>query len=318
MKQGSDGKIKSLRHSPTGSLPAFKLDMCYSLLALPLRFLCLHIPGARVLITAVTVLTGAACSKAPGMPGVLPAPDSLTVMLAYARPCDTVDIFVFKDMLTQKFESHLRSAALPLIRIPVENGDKQVVILGNVQGIFTSYPTTYPEMEHIIMRYSNDLPERPLMSAQTACHSAGECSVTLTPLLCEIRIESVSYEADAPLKSPVACLENVSLYTEILRSDGFYPAETSNFPEGMKDPMMIASPLPHDIVSVPYDPQISLWCYPNESDPGPGAGQTGLSISGSVYGEWKQYRMSLGRIKRGETIKVCITLNAGGGNVIFL
>ncbi len=307
MEKGYVGKFSLLGRPPSGILPVKKVKMC-SLLSRPAKSFSLHMPGVCLLLTAAVVLSGVRCSKTPGLQGSVPAVDTLTVLTRAPLPCGVLDIFVFEDTLTRKLEKYERLLNATAARLPLSRGDKVIVALANAQGEFARLPQTFDELEKVGMRYAAERMETPLMSGMAVCSGGDSCCVELTPLLCSVRIESICFEADAPLKGPVAYLENVSAYCELLRQDGFYPSETIDRPDGLQDPMMMVQPLPKDIGSTEQHPGTTLWCYPNESPDGPGTGPTRLCISGLLAGERRVFSFALKPLRRGDSVGMQIVL----------
>ena len=307
MKKGFAGKIILHGVTPSGALPETIVKMC-SLLSLPAISFSLHMPGACILLTAATVLGGASCSKAPGVQGALPQADSLTVLLSSPLPYRVVDLFVFEDRLTRRLESHTRLGNATSARISTVPGDKAVIALANVRQEFARLPQSYDELEKTGMWYRNEISEAPLMTGTAVCEATDSCRISLIPILCSVRIESIRFEADAPLKGPVAYLQNVNAYCDLLKQDGFFPSQTLDVPDGLTDPMMMVQALPKDIGSTVQHPGTTLWCYPNESGDGPGTGPTRLCISGMHEGSRRTFSFPLKPMRRGDSIELQIEL----------
>lgn len=264
--------------------------------------------GARALLTAVTVLT-CACTQAPSLHSDTQEPDSLTVHICPALPFHHMDIFIFADTLTRPLESHLRAGNKQFLRIPASPGDKLVVGLADVRGSFGStLPDRYSTMERMTMEYADEDPGSPLQAGQGSGGTGRTVELDILPLLCPVSIRSISIAADAPLCGAVARLEKVNAEAQILRSDGFHPSRTIDGPDGLEFPMMMLQEFPEDIGSDPRPTGITLWCYPNEDDDGPGGGGTNLLISGTLAGERKVWRIPLGKIRRGARLELDITL----------
>ena len=267
-------------------------------LGLPPKFHHLQSNGARWLLTAVTVLN-CACTRAPSLHNNLSATDSITIHVN-AKPYGHIDVFIYADTLTRALESHRRfQGGQTFLRMSAKAGDKIVAALSDVSREFKELPGTFDVMEKFTMSYADENPSAPLQSG-TACGEAGRLlELSLTPLLCPISIGKIRIEADVPLEDAVVQLVNVNAQAEILRSDGFHPAQTLNGPETLEYPLMMLRELPSMIGSSPLPVGITLWCYPNEDEDSPGGRCTTLRIIGRIRGEMKEYHIPLGPIRRG-------------------
>lgn len=263
--------------------------------------------GAQTLLTAVTVLI-CACTRAPSLHSDSARPDSLSIHICSAPPCDHIDIFVFADTLTRPLEYHQRFRNPTFLRIPAGKGDKLVVALANVQGSFGALPERYSTMEHLTMKYADEDPKAPLQAGLCNAEAGKMAELDIQPLLCSISIGRISLDEDAPLEDAVVQLVNVNAQAEVLRSDGFHPSTTLDSPEGLRHPLMMLQEIPFDIGSRPQDAGITLWCYPNEDEDAPGGRCTALRICGRLRGETKEYRIPLGPVRRGTNRKLDIEL----------
>ena len=264
--------------------------------------------GAKSLLTAVTVLI-CACTQAPSLQSETRESDSLTVHICSPLPFSHIDIFIFKDTLTRPLESHLRLGPANFVKVPAGDGDRLLAALADVKGEFGgALPERYSTMEKLTMRYSDEDPEAPLQAGLCNITSGRTQELNLLPLLCPVVIKSICIDADAPLREPIVQLERVNALAEIFRSEGFHPAGTIDSPSGMEHPLMMIQEFKEDIVSVPMPAGITLWCYPNEDDDGPGGGGTRLLITGTLAGERRAYRIPLGKIRRGTRLELDIAL----------
>ena len=301
MKRGFDGKSSS-GHSPSGILPRYKLVMC-SLLTWPFGSARLQMPGVCCLLTAVTVLSAASCNKAPGLQS------GITVHINSEIEYNSLDIFVYSDTFTMPLETHRRVEKEKFIIIPAGEGDKTVVALANVPGTFIDGAlSSYSEAENLAMRYSMDNPETPLLSGSSQTTAGALCELRLLPLLCPVEIGRLSIVGGFPLEYPVLRLENVNEQARVLQTDGFHPVSTISSPESLLYPLMMVRPLPFDLGNSPQESGVTLWCYPDETVPGPGGEGTVLVISGELHGAHREYRKSLGKIRRGSSLHLDITL----------
>ncbi len=263
--------------------------------------------GAQTLLTAVTVLI-CACTRAPSLHSDTADTDSLTVHVCSAIPYNHIDIFVFADTLTRQLEFHRRLGSRTFINLPACKGDKLVVALANVQGSFGALPERYSTMERLTMDYADEDPAAPLQAGQCHAEAGKMTELDILPLLCPVSIGRISLDENAPLEEAVVQLLNVNERAEILRSDGFHPSATLDSPETLRHPHIMLQEFQFDIGSLPQDAGITLWCYPNEDEDGPGGRCTALRISGRLRGKTKEYLVPLGPVHRGKGLEVDIEL----------
>ena len=269
-----------------------------------------HSQGSRVLmpVAAVMVLTGA-CVKALPLQSTEREADSLSLHIDAPRPYGHLDVFIYSDTLTKALESHWRSDSARTLRLPCGKGDKIIVALADVRGEFgEKLPATYDAMENISMDYAGEDPSAPFQSGFCYVQGPREADLRLSPLLCSVNIGSISLQGDAPLCAPVLSLRHVSAAFPILRQDGFHPSHTLDGPDGLDFPLMMLRSLPFDIASVPQQAGITLYCYPNEDEAGPGGGGTELVVSGYYLKELREFYIPLGNIKRGGCIYIDVKL----------
>jgi hypothetical protein len=280
-----------------------------TLYTLALRFDHLQSYGAKALFTAVTVLI-CACTKAPSLQNHFHETDSLTIHINSSRPYGHLDLFVYSDTLTQDLETHLRINRENTLRINTSHGGKFIVAMADLPGVFSyeNIPKNFAVMEHLSMNYADENPEAPFQSGYCHSYTGERAELSITPLLCRIIIKSICLEGNAPLKNPVIQLANVNESGLILQSDGFYPSSVLSGPEGLKYPFMIMRELPFDIGSKPIRTGISLWCYPNEYEGGPGRTGTSITVSGTINGVFHQFYIPLGSVHRSDIVEKEIVL----------
>lgn len=277
--------------------------------SLKLGFDHLQSNGICRFITAATVLVSACTQVPPLQSDPTASIDSLSIHISSSLPYDHVDVFVFSDTLTRPLESHMRAGNSRFLKIPTGEGDKTIVALADVQGVFEgSLPESFPTMEKLSMNYADEDPDAPLQAGSCSIAAGRIAELEIQPLLCPVLIRSICIDADAPLRDAIVQLERVNAQAEILRKDGFHPSFTLDSPAGLRHPLMMIREIPFDIGSSPQEAGITLWCYPNEDDDGPGGGNTALRISGTLAGQEEIFRIPLGPIKRGSQIYLDIEL----------
>ena len=223
--------------------------------------------GARVLFTAVMVLN-CTCTKAPSLQNHSKEQDTLAIHINSSLPYNHIDVFVFSDTLTRPLESHIRAGNSRFLKVPSEKGDKTVVALADVHGVFDgALPEKFSTMENLSMDYADENPEAPLQGGLCSTGNGETAELEIQPLLCPVVIQSICIEADAPLINATVKLERVN-----------------------------------------QEPGITLFCYPNEDDDGPGGGGTVLKITGTLAGQEENFRIPLGRIQRGAKLVLDIAL----------
>ena len=267
------------------------------------RFKYLQSNGACTLFTAVMVLT-CACTQAPSLQSNNPGTDSLALHINSPLPYSHLDLFVFEDTLTRALVSHSRTGSASTLHLPAEGGYRLAVAIANARAEFRTLPASFDTMEKITMEYADEDPSAPMLAGYCPLQDSRTVEMDILPLLCPISIGEFSIEADAPLEDAVVQLVNANARAEILRSDGFHPSITLDSPESLRHPLMMLQEFPFDIGNRPQDAGITLWCYPNEDEDGPGGRCTTLRISGRIRGELKEYHIPLGPIHRGKRIEV--------------
>lgn len=271
------------------------------------RFENLQRNGACALITAVTVLI-CGCTQAPAPQRNNPGTDSLVLHINSPLPYAHLDLFIFEDTLSRALASHSRTGSATTLHIPAGGGYKLAVAVANARAEFHTLPASFEIMEKITMEYADEDPSAPLMAGYCPLQGGRTAELSILPLLCPITIGKISIEEHAPLEDAVVQLENVNARGEILRADGFHPAVTLDSPESLRHPLMMLQVFPFDIGNHTQDAGITLWCYPNEDEDGPGGRCTTLRISGRLRGETKEYRIPLGPIRRGTSRTLDIEL----------
>lgn len=229
-----------------------------------------------------------------------------------------LDLFVFNEDATLSLDSYTRSYAYSpdVVSIPSASGDKRVVVVAN-RAFTDEFITTvhcYGDLQQAVTELTDDHPSWPVMSGETA-FVAGQghgCSVTLEPMLSAIEIKSLRCRmSDRSLSAVKVYLTGISNRAEILRQEGFLPAETLNN-GGLSE---------KDLGRLPYSGMVyrylgngrrngsetvydgaSLYCYPNEAeDDSPGSPFTRLVVEGVLDGQTCYYSFPINRSAVGGT-----------------
>ena len=271
------------------------------------RFKYLQSNGACKLFTAVMVLI-CACTQAPSLQSNSETADSLALHINSPMPWKHLDLFIYSDSLTLPLLSHTRAGSGNTLHIPASGGYRLAFALANSRREFKTFPENFGIVEKLTVEYKDEDPSTPLLAGYCHLQEGRTAELEILPLLCPVHIGNISLKADAPLKDPLLRLVQVNARAEVLRKDGFHPSSSLDSPAGLDFPLMMLRELPFDIGSKPQEADLTLWCYPNEDEEGPGGGGTALVVSGLLTGEAREYRIPLGPVKRGTAINLDIEL----------
>lgn len=258
-KKWKSGSRRRPTHSPDLSQRPVTLKGAGSLLSLCYCLL--------ILLTALPV----SCHKLPAEaqpPEDEAAPPQAVVDSALTRirlraggqPVRTLDLFVYDAAGTQPLEKHLLYDRLPdTLSVVTTAGEKILVGIANSPRRFNlSALGRYDAMQKLTFAFADDDPARPILgAAATTAGQAGE--LALTGLLCRITLKTVTNTMDGYelLEEPRVRLLDLPDNAEILREKDFRPTE-------LLDAGAWAA-LPCDVGFFPQEPDISLWCYPNDT-----------------------------------------------------
>lgn len=188
-----------------------------------------------------------------------------------------LDIFSYSDHLLQHRNiPHYQDT----IHIPVVSQSGVVVILANAFGSFNHQGLYHHDAwNEVSINLKNDNPLLPIMRDMIHWHDPVQTLTSkLKPLLCEIRLRSIThYLGDTfLLESPRVWLESASTYVALFR-EGNYP------PINQEDTSPVF--MPNDIGIYTQYPNISLWCYPNETPITPTSPPTKLIMEYELNGK---------------------------------
>ena len=190
-------------------------------------------------------------------------PDSAVFTVRWQHPdcpVQRLDLFVYGSGGTQELERHLQFSSLPdSLEVKALPGEKILVGIANSPHRFKLNALgRYDAMTQLAFSFTEDDPACPVLGGE--CVTAGGAgTVPLKPLLCRIRLVSVSNTMDdyELLEDPRVRLVDIPDAAQILRQKEFRPAEVLD-----AGPWQ---PLPCDIGFFPQKPDIDLWCYPNDT-----------------------------------------------------
>lgn len=190
-------------------------------------------------------------------------PDSAVFTVRWTDPgCPVrrLDLFVYGSGGTQELERHLQFSSLPdSLEVKALPGEKILVGIANSPHRFKLNALgRYDAMTQLAFSFTDDDPAWPVLGGECTTRD-GAGTVPLQPLLCRIRLVSVSNTMDGYelLEDPRVRLVDLPDAAQILRQKEFRPAE-----------VLDAGPwqaLPCDVGFFPQKPAIDLWCYPNDT-----------------------------------------------------
>ena len=274
-------------------------------------FDCIVFTGVAMGALAAAATVPACVRECPA--ASFPAPetaDSLLVCLNFpgSAAVRTVDIFIWRDTLDRPLSAHARTACTGAFKMPDPGGGCIAAAIANCPAENnTAALARYESAELMTMLYRDEDPEFPLLSA--VARSDGDTAVlSLRPLLCTVKLRSVSNLTGKLLRGPSVSLSHVNASAEILRSSGFRSASTVDTPAGIAHPEMMRARFPSDIGEGTVFPAITLYTYPNDAPPGLGCVPAELVFTATVDGRPYTYTTPLPGCGRGETVNAQITL----------
>jgi hypothetical protein len=265
-----------------------------------------------ILLTALPV----SCHKLPAEaqpPQEEAAPPQAVVDSALTRirlraggqPVRTLDLFVYDAAGTQPLEKHLLYDRLPdSLSFPTTSGEKILVGIANSPRRFNLAALgRFDAMQKLTFAFADDDPACPVLGGSaTTAGQTGE--LTLSGLLCRITLRSVANTMDGYelLEEPRVRLIDLPDNAEILREREFRPAE-----------LLDAGPwfaLPYDVGFFPQEPDISLWCYPNDTPEDIlGVPRPSLEFECRIEGELCSFDVPLPPLPRGCSKEVALTVD---------
>lgn len=225
-----------------------------------------------------------------------------------------LDVFVYGAGGSRELESHVRLGADAMNEIcgggclPVESGSESprtVVVVANCPKAFNLKALAKMDsMELLEYEFREDDPSRPLMSGATTFTPGVDGLVEISPLLCEVVLNSVSNGLDGYelLESPSVRLCDVAPSARLLQLRDFRPQEVISSGE--------LSSLPYDVGFYTQKPSISLWCYPNDTpETTLGAPHTSMEFNCRILGEDCVFPISLPPLGRASRTSVDLIIN---------
>lgn len=220
-------------------------------------------------------------------------------------PVGRLDVFCYGTEGTQELALHARLDSLPGdLALSVPEGDKAVVCIANSPHDFNLGALgRFDAMRQLNYSFQDDDPREPVLGGWAELPDSGG-AVVLQPLLCCVVLASVANTMDGYelLEEPRVRLRDLPDAAEILRERDFRPAELID-----AGPWV---PLPHDVGFFPSEPQISLWCYPNDTPENVlGTPRPSLEFECTIRGEVCSFNVPLPPLPRAGTAEVSLTVN---------
>lgn len=229
------------------------------------------------------------------------------------RAVERLDIFIYEAGGTGKLEYHEKYTRFQeTYEIFLPEGEKRVMAIANSPHNFrTSSLERFDSALLIAYQYLEDNPEKPIMGAWVETSNM-EAELELVPLLCKVEIESVSNDLDnyELLENPRVRLKDLNASAKVFDKAGFSPTET------ITDGPWVD--FPHDIGYYPMKPDISLFCYPNDTAENVlGTAHTYLQFECSIKGKVHSYDIKLPPIERNATTKISFGIDSNSKLLIF-
>lgn len=246
-----------------------------------------------------------------------------------------LDIFIFNadNGVLDSWQTHsghistgvtARSGHGPRIIAAIANMETSPEILASIR--------SYDDLKNIEAELANDSPEYPIMSG-TASYESGsdrECTITLTPVLCEISLSlKCRFGGEwkgAEMKDVQVFLTGVSGRTALTAGSPSPPTEILNI-RGLSEfdlqrlavPRMLCVPI-GDIKSTDGSSRVyaSLYAYPNNTKTESlGSPFTRIVIEGKVNGEVWYYPIPLKDLQRNTYYSMDLTITQAGSKEPF-
>lgn len=229
-------------------------------------------------------------------------------VLADDRPVGRLDLFIYDTDGLRPLERQLEFDGLQEeLNIPTLPGDKLVVGIANSPKRFNRKALErFDAMEQLSFNFADDDPDRPILGGFVKT-GAQRGEIQLQPLLCGIRLVKVSNTMDGYelLENPRIRLRDLPNAAEILRQQEFRPAELID-----AGPW---TPLPCDVGYFSQEPNLTLWCYPNDTPEDVlGVPRPCLEFACEIAGTTCSFEVPLPPLPRASTKEVTLTIDGPG------
>ena len=243
------------------------------------------------------------CGTGTEMAGKDSVPTQIYISKAGKTTAESLDLFFFNDDSLRRLDAYQQAGALGRsVTGGCRAGRKILVGVANLTVDRYDYSdiVSYAALSGRVLRLEDEDPATPRMSGECRLDAGGvpSCRLSLSPLLSEIRLESVccdfrgrSYEGQK-LENVKVYLTNVCAESQLLPSGresggawlnlgGLDSSATASMPR----PGLLMARLP-DIGDVTVFPGVSLYCYPNHPEKETfGTPYTKLVVEGTIKGQ---------------------------------
>ena len=258
----------------------------------------------------------ASCGKMPATGNGTDNPeqekkDSAVTFIRFADPLipvDRLDVFIYETEGLQKLEKYIRLDSLPeSLEAYISKGNKLVAAIANSPKNFNlTALSRYPAMSQISYGFSEDSPERPIMSgyAKSSDQNAG---IELAPMLCKVILSAIGNTMDdyELLEEPRIRLRGINAAAKFFSTEEYLPGETVD--KG------VWATLPYDVGYYPQQPGTTLYCYPNETPEGIiGQDRTSLELECGIKGRRYSFMVDLPPFGRTSVTEVEISVSGPG------
>lgn len=223
-----------------------------------------------------------------------------------------IDILIFNDDHLQRLDSYQKVSSASCSSAKAVSSSGKKIIYGILNGQRDRYGwadiNSREAMSQICADLEKESREALLMSGECHATAGGGANMYLRRLCSEVRLRSICCDfsgrpySEAVLTNARAYLINVNAEASITYDDQGFPKRIINAGglnmnnlESFREPDMILQEIGDRIGREKIYPDISLLCYPNESDSeGPGSPYTRLVIEGQVNGRTYYWPVNIG------------------------
>ena len=224
---------------------------------------------------------------------------------ADGHPVSRLDLFIYGADGLRALERQATFNELQTeYSIPTLPGDKLVVGIANSPHRFNRKALErYDAMEQLSFNFADDDPAQPILGGAGKTR-AESCEIQLQPLLCGISLVKVSNTMDGYelLENPRVRLRDLPNAAELLRQQEFRPAELIDAGAW--------TPLPYDVGFFSQEPNLTLWCYPNDTPEDVlGVPRPYLEFECTIRGTSCSFEVPLPPLPRACKVEVALTID---------
>lgn len=226
-----------------------------------------------------------------------------------AEEISHVDVLVYSDDSSGKLIGMSRLPyAGDALYVPSADGAVVVVAIANLPGRLNAAALgRFDTAELLQVDWRDDNPSRRVASGVCRMDVDGDCEaeISLLPVMSCVTLASVTNTMSGyvRLENPRVWLTGLNSSAEILRQDGFRPVETIEAGESV--------PLPCDVGFYTQYPDLTLWCYPNDTpELTLGVTRTGIVLECAIKGETCRFESDLPPIPRDGRILAELTVDS--------